>query len=111
MAVSPMGPATSLWSRSKSQLRDNFCLSLDTEKTACVKSPLSGQTSAERCGRFVNNTCGSGGGGILTFSYDGIVIDSCSFQDNTALAGAAAYIVRSQVLHDTPLRARLDACN
>ena len=46
-----------------------------------------------RC-RFFNNTCGSGGGGINTFSYDNIVIDSCSFEENTALSGAAAYIVR-----------------
>ena len=53
-----------------------------------------GWTHSFACARFVNNTCGSGGGGILTFSYDGIVIDACSFQDNTALAGAAAYIVR-----------------
>ena len=43
----------------------------------------------------MNNSCGSGGGGILTFAYDGIVIDKCSFDTNVALAGAAAYIVRS----------------
>ena len=60
----------------------------------------------------MNNTCGSGGGGILTFSYDGIVIDSCSFQDNTALAGAAAYIVRHLISRDfcVPLSHRIQAC-
>ena len=51
-------------------------------------------TTGHVCRRFLNNTCGSSGGGILTFSYNTIVIDTCSFEENTALSGAAAYLVR-----------------
>jgi len=58
----------------------------------------------------VNNTCASSGGGIITFAYDGIVIDTCSFEGNTALAGAAAYIVRLPVLPWTPLLRKRHVC-